>query len=130
PPEEAIVVLSELSVHAPGSLVAGNGIVLHPSAAGVLVKVLTGIGGLVHGIYIEAGCVGKSSQRLFINGDGGIGCAWFLCLRLLRGSSVLSNSDRDEKNYTCTRTDASLNHWVLQFLADWDLTGSAFFLTG
>jgi hypothetical protein len=47
-PEELLVLLIKLAVDAPDRLVAGNGIVLHPAAAGVLVEVHTGVGGLIH----------------------------------------------------------------------------------
>src|SRR5713226_2541332 len=62
-PEETLIIVGELAVHAPARLVGRNGVVPDPSPAGELVEVDAGIRRLVHCARVEAGCVGERGQR-------------------------------------------------------------------
>ena len=62
-PKKLTVLLGQLSVHAPRGLVAGNRIALHPSAAGVLIKIDAWIGGAIHGWNVQARRVRERRQR-------------------------------------------------------------------
>ncbi len=66
--EELVVLVGEFSVNAPSGLVRGNGIVLHPSAADVLIEVDARIGGPVHRRNIEARRVGLGGGRSLVFG--------------------------------------------------------------
>ena len=73
-PEEVLVVVGELAVDAPGGLVGGDGVVLLPAAAGVLVEVVAGVDGAVEAGEIERGGVGHGLQRLLGGGLGRCAC--------------------------------------------------------
>ena len=64
-PKELLIVLIKLAVDAPARLVGGDGIVLHPSTAGVLVEIDARIGGFIHGGDVEPWCVREGSERFF-----------------------------------------------------------------
>src|SRR6185369_1171445 len=66
-PEETLIVLIQLAVNAPSGLVGGDRIVLHPSAAGVLVEVDAGVCRLVHRVHIEARGVWERCNGLFVD---------------------------------------------------------------
>src|ERR1700735_657624 len=44
-PQELLIVIAELGVNAPPSLVSGDGIILHPAAAAELIEVRAGVNG-------------------------------------------------------------------------------------
>jgi hypothetical protein len=67
-PQEALVVLRQLAVHRPARLVGRDRVVLHPAAAGVLVKVFARIGGLVHRAHIQARGVRERGGGMFLRG--------------------------------------------------------------
>jgi hypothetical protein len=49
-PKEELILVRQLAVHVPASLVRGNWIVLDPGSTGVLVKVYAGLGGEIYGL--------------------------------------------------------------------------------
>src|ERR1035441_3179941 len=79
--QDQLIAFVQLVEPAPFRLVRRNRIVLDPVAAGVLVEIVAGIGGLVHRVQIEAGDV----LNLLSGGTG-------LALRLRRDSSKQQNA--------------------------------------
>src|SRR5208282_1432171 len=74
PPQESLVILSELAVNAPAGLVGGNRIFLHPPATTVLVEINAGVGVLIHEFSVESRSVGHRRNRN-VGRRGGIrGC--------------------------------------------------------
>src|SRR6185437_1731647 len=67
--EEIVVIVGKFGETAPRGAVGGDGIVLVPTAAGVLEEVLAGIGGLVDGVDIEGdgfdGNPGRSRAEVY-----------------------------------------------------------------
>src|SRR5439155_17847591 len=52
--QDKTIALGQFSIASVGGLIARDGILLEPSAAGILVEITTGVGGLVHQCRIEA----------------------------------------------------------------------------
>ena len=69
-PQKLLIVLPELRIYAPGGLVGGNGIVLHPSTAGKLVEIVTGLHRLVETSDIERRRIRHRGKWLRRHGHG------------------------------------------------------------
>ena len=67
------IVFVELAVNAPRGLVRGDGIVLLPAPAGILVEVDTGVRRAIHGADVQAGRVSQSGLDVHLGcgGNGG-----------------------------------------------------------
>src|SRR5207249_4007106 len=91
--QECQIVLVELGVNRPRSLVGWDGILLLPSAAGVLVKVDARVDRLVHGADIEAWAVGEDG--FFRGGSRRMAVRIRACIL---SDSDIAATDKDQGN--------------------------------